>query len=253
LDVARAETELATTEAELAGLARRRVELENALAILTGRAPAVFDLPSRPFLSDPVLVPAGLPSDLLERRPDIAEAERQLAADNARIGMAKAAFFPVLRLTGSGGFLSADVENLFNWESRVWTIGPSVSLPIFAGGRNRANYRRAQARFEESVARYRQRILVAFGEVENNLAGLRLLARQAAAQDRALSSSRLARELALRSFEAGLIQYLDVIAADRTALDNERLRAQIAGQRLITTVQLIKALGGGWNTEPAAL
>src|SRR6185436_6951597 len=125
--------------------------------------------------------------DLLQRRPDIADAERQLAAANARIGVAKAAFFPVLRLTGSGGYVSGDIDNLFNWESRVWSIGPSLSLPIFAGGRNRANFKRSQAAFEEAVAKYRQRVLVAFGEAENNLAGIHHLSTQAAAQGRAVA------------------------------------------------------------------
>src|SRR6185312_9414769 len=129
----------------------------------------------------PPAIPAGLPADLLERRPDVAEAERQLAAANARIGVAKAAFFPVLRLTGSGGYVSGDIDNLFNWDSRVWSIGPSISLPIFAGGRNRANYKRSKAAFEEAVAKYRQRILVAFGEVEDSLADIRHLSTQAAA------------------------------------------------------------------------
>jgi multidrug efflux system outer membrane protein len=126
-----------------------------------------------------------LPSELLERRPDVAEAERLLAADNARIGIAKAAFFPAIRLTGSGGYLSADAESLFNWESRFWSIGPSISLPIFSGGRNKANLRRSRDRFEESVARYRQRVLVAFGEVEDTLAGIRYLAEESAARQRA--------------------------------------------------------------------
>lgn len=263
LDVARAETELATAESDLAAASRRRNELENALAVLAGESPSTFRLPARfptppngtqaddpalSWLPSPPTVPAGLPSQLLERRPDIAEAERQLAADNARIGVAKAAFFPVLRLTGSGGFLSADVESLFNWESRVWSLGPSLSLPIFAGGRNRAGLRRSQARFEESVARYRQRILVAFAEVENALAGIRWLDEQAAAQDRAITHSRRARDLALESFTIGLGEYLDVIDADRAALQNQRARTQLAGQRLAATVQLIKALGGGWQT-----
>jgi outer membrane protein, multidrug efflux system len=250
LDVARARTELATTEAELASLARRRVELENALAILAGQPPSNFSIaPRADWAAQPPAVPPGLPSELLERRPDVAEAERRLAADNARIGVAKAAFFPVLRLTGSGGFLSADVESLFNWESRVWSIGPSLSLPIFAGGRNRANYQRAQARFEEVAARYRQRVLVAFGEVENSLAGIHLLAEEAAAQERALTSAQLARDLARESFSAGIVQYLDVIDADRAALQTSRSNVQIVGLRLIATVQLIKALGGSWTRE----
>jgi multidrug efflux system outer membrane protein len=251
LDVARAQTELADTEAEAAALARRRAGLENALAILVGSNPASFRLkPEEQALAwnpKPPAIPAGLPSELLERRPDVAEAERQLAAANARIGVAKAAFFPVLRLTGSGGYLSGDIETLFNWESRVWSIGPSLSLPIFAGGRNRANLNRARAAFEESVARYRQGILIAFGEVENSLADLHHLSEQAAAQDRAVASARRGAELALERFRAGLVSYLDVVDANRTTLQTERGRAQIAGQRLVSTVQLIKALGGGWT------
>ena len=252
LDVARAETELATTEAEVSSLAKRRVELENALAILVGANPATFKLAA---LNDanvnwnptPPVVPAGLPADLLERRPDVAEAERQLAAANARIGVAKAAFFPVLRLTGSGGYLSGDIDNLFNWESRVWSIGPSISLPVFAGGRNRANLKRSKAAYEEAVAAYRQRILVAFGDVENSLAGIHHLGNQAAAQQRAVANARRAAELAGERYRAGIVSYLEVVDANRATLQTERANAQIVGQRLITAVQLIKALGGGWT------
>ncbi len=191
LDVARAETELATTEAESASLAQRRNELENAIGILVGANPVIFKLPALEAANtkwnpQPPQVPAGLPAELLERRPDVAQAERQLASANAQIGVAKAAFFPVLTLTGSGGYVSADVETLFHWDSHTWSIGPSLSLPIFAGGRNRANYKRAQSAYEETVARYRQQVLVAFGEVENSLSGVRHLADQSAAQDRAV-------------------------------------------------------------------
>ncbi len=252
LDVARAETELATAEGDVAALLRRRAELENALAILVGESPSTFKLASQAHVDaqwkiKPPIVPAGLPSELLERRPDIAEAERQLAADNARIGVAKAAFFPVVRLTASGGYLSAEAEDLFNWESRVWSFGPSVSLPIFAGGRNAANLQRARDRYDESVARYRQRVLVAFGEVENALAGIRLLEEQAAAQQRAVESASRAHELARESFTVGITDYLDVIDADRAALQTHRANLQLAGQRLNAVVQLIKALGGGWD------
>ncbi len=147
-------------------------------------------------IRQPPEIPAGLPADLLERRPDVAEAERQLAAANARIGVAKAAFFPVLRLTGSGGYLSGDVDTLFKWDSRVWSIGPSLSLPIFAGGRNLANYRRSQAAYEEAVAHYRQQVLVAFGEIENSLSAIRHLADQSAAQQRAVDNAQRAADLA---------------------------------------------------------
>jgi multidrug efflux system outer membrane protein len=184
---------------------------------------------------------------LLERRPDVAESERQLAAANASIGVAKAAFFPVLRLTGSGGYVSGDIDTLFNWEGRVWSIGPSLSLPIFAGGRNLANHKRSQSAYEETVANYRQQILVAFGDVENSLASIRHLADQASAQDRAVASSRRAAELAGERYRAGIVSYLEVVDANREALQAERGRAQLAGQRLNASVLLVKALGGGWN------
>ncbi|HEU5069748.1 MAG TPA: efflux transporter outer membrane subunit [Verrucomicrobiae bacterium] len=252
LDVARAETELATTQAEAASLARRRTELENAIAILVGANPVAFALPSRgtnTWHPRPPEIPAGLPAELLERRPDVAEAERQLASANARIGVAKAAFFPVLTLTGSGGYLSGDVDNLFNWDSHTWSIGPSLSLPLFAGGRNRANYKRSQAAYQEAVARYRQQVLVAFGDVENSLSGIRHLAEQAEAQQRAVDSARRAAELAADRYRSGIVSYLDVVDASREALLAERANAQLVGQRLIASVQLIKALGGGWHQQ----
>jgi multidrug efflux system outer membrane protein len=255
LDVARAETELATTEAEAASLAKRRAELENALGILAGENPAVFRIAALPradaakWNPRPPEIPAGLPATLLERRPDVAEAERQLAAANARIGVAKAAFFPVLLLTGSGGYLSADVESLFNWSGRAWSIGPSLSLPIFAGGRNRANYRRSQSAYDESIARYRQQVLVAFADVENSLAGIHHLSRQAAAQDRAVANARRAADLAGERYRAGIVSYLEVVDANREALQSERSRVQLSGRRLNAAVQLVKALGGGWSEE----
>ena len=252
LDVARAETELAGTEADAASLAKRRAELENALAVLVGTNPAAFHLPARDTVdwkpTSPA-IPAGLPSDLLERRPDVAEAERQLAAANARIGIAKAAFFPVIQLTGSGGYVSADFDNLFSWEGRIWSIGPTLSLPIFAGGRNRASLKRSRAAFDETVAKYRQRILIAFDEVENSLAGLYHLSIQAVAQDRAVASSRRAGELAGERYRAGIVSYLEVVDANRATLQTERASAQLTGQRLVATVQLVKALGGGWKEE----
>ena len=255
LDVSRAETELATTQAEAASLAKRRAELENALAVLVGENPSTFHFAAASgedgtmWNPPPLEIPAGLPSDLLERRPDVAESERQLAAANARIGVAKAAFFPSLHLTGSGGYVSGDIDNLFNWDSRVWSIGPSLSLPIFAGGRNLASYRRSKSVYEESVANYRQRILVAFGDVENSLAGIRHLADQAAAQDRAVANARRAAELAGDRYRAGIVSYLEVVDANREVLQAERANAQLAGQRQIAAVQLIKALGGGWTEQ----
>jgi hydrophobe/amphiphile efflux-1 (HAE1) family protein/NodT family efflux transporter outer membrane factor (OMF) lipoprotein len=252
LDVARAETELATTEADAASLAQRRAQLEDAIAIIAGTNPAAFHLPAlntTNWSPVPPEVPAGLPSDLLERRPDVATAERQLASANAKVGVAKASFFPVLTLTGSGGVLSADTSSLFNWSSRVWTIGPSISLPIFEGGKLRANYQRSQAAFADAVGVYQQQVLVAFGDVEDSLAAIHFLADQADAQNRAVSNSRRAADLAQQRYTSGIVSYLEVVDANRDALQSERSAAQLAGQRLIADVQLIKALGGGWNTQ----
>ncbi len=252
LDVARAETELASTEAESAALARQRAQIENALAVLAGQNPSEFrlaaaDVGTSFWGPEPPAIPAGLPSDLLERRPDVAEAERQIAAANARVGIAKAAAFPVIRLTGSGGFVSADIDSLFNWDSRTWSIGPSLSVPIFAGGRNRATRARAQAAYQEALAAYRQRVLTAFADVENSLSALRYLGTEKAAQDRALANARKAAELAETRYKAGFVSYLDVVDASRAALQSQRASVQLAGQRLNTAILLIKALGGGWQ------
>jgi multidrug efflux pump len=254
LDIARAETELAVTEAEAAALAQSRAELENAICILVGLNPSSFHLAALEgsWNPQPPQIPAGLPADLLERRPDVAQAERQLASANARIGVAKGAFYPVLTLTGSGGFLSADVDTLFNWNSRAWSFGPSLSLPIFAGGRNKANYQRSKAAYEESVANYRQQVLSAFGDVENSLSSIRHLSDQASAQQRAVTNARRAAELATRRYRSGIVNYLDVVDASREALQAERDNAELAGQRLIASVQLIKALGGGWDSSQVA-
>ncbi len=155
----------------------------------------------------------------------------------------------MLSLTGSGGYLSGDVENLFNWGSHTWSIGPSLSLPIFAGGRNRANYKRSQAAFEEAAALYRQQVLVAFGDVENSLSGIHHLANQSEAQQRAVASARRAADLASDRYRSGIVSYIEVVDASRDTLSAERANAQLAGQRLIAAVQLVKALGGGWTQQ----
>ena len=252
LDTARAETELATTEAEAASLAQRRAQLENALAILAGANPSAFHLAPidvHDWNPAPPVIPAGLPSDLLERRPDVAAAERNLAAANARIGVAKASFFPVLTLTGSAGYLSADIQSLFDWSSRTWSMGPSITLPIFAGGRIRANLRRSRAAFAEAAGTYRQQVLVAFGDVEDSLAAIHFLADQDAAQQRAVDHSKRATTLATERYTSGVVSYLEVVDASRDELQSERAAAQLAGQRLIADVQLIKSLGGGWSQQ----
>jgi NodT family efflux transporter outer membrane factor (OMF) lipoprotein len=252
LEIAQAETELATTEAEMASLAQERDQMENALAILVGENPATFRLPAYTDANwnpQPPEIPAGLPADLLQRRPDVAEAERRLASANAKIGVAKAAFFPVVTLTGSGGYLSGSASSLFNWESHTWSFGPSVSLPIFAGGRNKAGYKQAWAAYDEAVANYRQQVLVAFGDVENSLSAIRHLADQSEAQTRAVKSAQQSTSLATDRYRSGIVAYIEVVDASRDSLTAEQANAQLAGQRLVAAVQLIKALGGGWDVQ----
>lgn len=248
LELAQAETELAVAEAEVAGLQSQRDELENAIAILAGQNPALFRLPAvTQELGAPPNIPTGVPSDLLERRPDIAQAERALAAASAKIGVAKAAAFPSVRLMANGGLLSGDFDLLANATSLMWNAGPRVSIPLFSGGKNRANYERSLAAHDEALADYRQAILVSFGEVENGLSALVNLQLQAAAQQRARASSIKALELARTRYEAGTSPYLEVIEADRTALGVKRGSVRVLGQRWMATVSLVKALGGGWD------
>jgi multidrug efflux pump subunit AcrB len=248
LDVAQAETILNTSEAQLVDTALQRARFQNALAVLTGKVASVFVIPERPLGSMAVAVPEGLPSELLERRPDIAAAERRMAAANAGIGVAEAAFFPTIRLGVSAGFQSGGFDTLFVLPSRFWAVGPSMSLPLFQGGRLRANLRQAQAFHEETIARYRQTVLAAFAEVENNLAAERLLAKEQAHQSAALESSRKQLEIANNRYRSGLVTYLEVATAQNTALAIERASTRLRGQQVVTSVALIKSLGGGWGT-----
>jgi multidrug efflux system outer membrane protein len=253
-DVARAETELAATEADAAALANRRAALQNALAVLLGEPAPAFTLADlKSEMANPPAIPAGLPSELLERRPDVAAAESALAAANARIGVAKAAFFPAISLTGSFGYASGDIDRLANSDSKLWSIGPSLYLPIFQGGRNRANLARSRAVYEESVALFRQRVLVAFREVQDALTATQLLAQQADAQARAVAAARRAGELARTRYDAGFVNYFEVIDAQRAMLAAERAATQLQAQRLVNSVGLIKALGGGWSRDAVAL
>jgi multidrug efflux system outer membrane protein len=247
LDVSRAETELTTTEAESIGMERRRAEVEHALAVLTGRTPSEVSIPEKPLDLQPPSIPSGLPSELLERRPDVAEAERRMASSNAEIGIATAAYYPSLNLTASFGFESRELKSLFDWQSRVWTLGAGLAAPLYQGGRVDADVARSKARYEESVAQYRSRLLVAFQEVEDGLSGLRILAEQAEAQSRAVAASRRTATLTTSRYNAGLVSYFEVVDAERTVLQNERQATLIQGQRLVASVFLIKALGGGWQ------
>ena len=256
LDVAQADTELATTQAEQESVQRNRDQFDHALAILLGKAPAQFTLPPQPIQAVVVTVPAGLPADLLERRPDIAKAQREMAAASERIGVAKAAFFPSLVLTGTGGFASSTLGDLFNWSSRSWLLGPLVgtvlNMPLLDGGRNKANLAKADANYEGLVANYRQQVLVGFQDVEDNLSALRTLDNQIVFEDKAVKSAALAAKLADSRYRNGSTSYFESIDAQRSSLAAQRAKSRSIGQRAVASVGLIRALGGGWNDVPAA-
>jgi len=256
LDVARARTELATTRAERVALERRRAELEHALAALIGRTPAEIDIEHRPLVFAPVAIPAGLPSELLERRPDIAAAEQAMAAANARIGVARAAWFPRLTLTGLLGLEAADSGDLFRVSSRTWALGPvagtALAMTLFDGGRRAANEAGARAAFDETAAEYRQTVLVAVREVEDGLSGLRILAQQAREQADSVEAAQRAAALSSARYRAGYVNYLEVIDAERQVLATQRGLTQIERERALATVALVRALGGGWDAGPRA-
>lgn len=256
LDVARAKTELASAQSESMGITRDRAVAEHALAILLGKAPADFSLAQWPLQPVEIGIPPGLPSSLLERRPDIAAAERAMAAANARIGAARAAFFPRLNITGALGYESSELGDLFQWSSRTFLLGPLVgtilSLPIFDGGQRQADLDRARARYEEDVAIYRQTVLGAFKEVEDSLSSLRILADQTRVQEAAVQSAARAAQLSHSQYRAGAISYLEVIDTDRVVLQQRRVAVQLDGERAQATVKLIRAIGGGWNVVPQA-
>jgi len=248
LDVQQALATLASAQAQLASLNASRAKLEHALAVLLGIPPEGFSVPYNPLNNSytPPAIPPGLPSQMLERRPDVASAERKVAAQNAAIGVAIAAYFPTINLTGQTGFDSGDLGMLFNWQSRIWSYGPNIQFPIFEGGQISANVKQQRATYEENVALYREQVLVAFQDVDDSLSSLRYLSQQQDAQDRAYAAYNKALQLTNDRYTTGLVSYFDVIQAENLALAAEQLTVQIRGDRVATTIQLIKALGGGW-------
>ena len=247
LDVAQAATQLHTAEAELPDIKLRRAQTLHALAVLCGQSPVDFFISTGASATANIPnVPPSLPSELLEHRPDIAAAERRMAAANADIGVAKAAFFPTIRINGLAGFQSVDSSSWVSWPSRFWSVGPSAELPLFTGGLNRANLAFAHAAYNEMVADYRQTVLGAFGEVEDELAAQRLLAEEWDADNNSVISAHQALEIANNRYKAGLVTYLDVTTAQTQSLSLEQAAVQLEGARLTATVNLIKALGSGW-------
>lgn len=247
LNVAQAEALLYATLSDQSEAKRQRADLEHALATLTGRPPSEFSLPTRPLELKPPAIPAGLPAELLRRRPDVAQAEQLLSAASAQIGVAVAQFYPDFTLTGTAGWQSFDLRHLPDWQSRIWSIGAAALMPLFEGGRLDAGLEQAKARYDEALAHYRARVLIAFRDVEDALTDLHLRSDAAQSQTKAGDAAREYLRLAETQYQQGLISYFQVIDAERTLLGNELSAAQILNQRLIATVQLIKALGAGWE------
>jgi NodT family efflux transporter outer membrane factor (OMF) lipoprotein len=246
--VAQAETQLEATQAQATNLGIARAQFEHAIALLLGRPASTFSLAASPLSATVPDIPAGVPSALLERRPDVAAAERRAAQANAQIGVAQAAFFPTVMLTGSGGFAATSITDWLKWPSRFWSVGPALAETIFDAGLRRATVQQYQASFEQAVANYRETVLTAFQQVEDNLATLRILAQVIQQQDTAVLSATRSLTVATTRYRAGIDPYLNVIAAQTTLLANQQTAVNLRRQQMTASVQLIEALGGGWSS-----
>lgn len=251
-DVIQAQTQLKTAQASALDNGVQRAQLEHAVALLVGQPASTFSIARSPLTATAPPIPVALPSMLLERRPDIAAAERRAAAANAQIGVAKSAYYPTLSLTASGGYQAANFANWFNLPGRIWSLGPQLGQIIFDGGAGRALTAQAVASYDATAAAYKQTVLTAFQEVEDNLAALRILEQEAQVQGEALESARLAVTLVLNQYKAGTVSYVNVITAQATALTSERTALSILNQRMAASVLLTKALGGGWTDQNIA-
>lgn len=250
-DVVAAETQLKTAQAQAINLGVQRAQLEHAIALLVGQPASTFSIPPTPLVNvpPPPVPAAGLPSQLLERRPDVAAAERRVAAANAQIGVAKAAYFPALTLSGSAGYQSSALANLLSLPNRFWSIGPALAETLFDGGAREAQTRQARAVYDQDVALYRQTVLGSIQEVEDYLAALRILDQQAVVQDAALQAARESVKLTLNQYRAGVVSYINVVTAQATELSTARASVSLLGSRYVASVQLIQALGGGWHAS----
>jgi outer membrane protein, multidrug efflux system len=255
LEVAQQATLLDSTISQLSLVAQSRAQYEHAIAVLVGQPASSFSVPVAPLQATPPPVPLGVPSDVLERRPDIATFERQMAFENAQVGLARTAFYPHITLSAGGGWQSTTITSLLNAPSLFWSLGADALEPIFQGGRNRANLEAARAAYDQSVANYRQSVLTAFQEVEDGISNLSTLAQALSTQASAVDDARKALDIANNRYVGGVTNYLDVITAQTALLNNERLETQLRGQQMVSSVYLVKALGGGWdasdiNNEP---
>src|SRR6266850_4230531 len=251
-DVSLAEVQLETAEAQATDILILRAQLEHAIALLVGQPASTFSIPFEPLKSEPPAIPIGLPSQLLERRPDIAAAERRVAAANAQIGVARAAFFPSLTLSGTAGFASTALGSLLSAPSRFWQFGASLAQTLFDGGKRQATVEQAMASYDGTVASYRQTVLTAFQEVEDELASLRILSQERGQQDAAVASAQTALSRAEDRYKYGVDSYLNVITAQSTLLSSRRTALNIRLQQMTASVLLIKALGGGWEESRLA-
>jgi multidrug efflux system outer membrane protein len=247
LDVSRARTEVAATESDAIALDRRRAELENALAVLVGEQPSTFALAPAAWTTALPVIPAGVPSTVLARRPDVAAAQARMLGAQARVHVANAAWFPDISLTATGGYASSDLADLFKWSARAWGVGALLSLPLLDGGRRTAAVENAGAGLDEAVALYREQVLVAFRDVEDQLANLRLLAEQAEAQSRAVTAATRTTSLSDVRYRNGLVSQLDLLDARRSELRNRRQALQVRAAQYQATVGLVRALGGSWG------
>ena len=247
LDVARVRTEVAATQAEALALERRRAELEHALAVLIGELPSNFSVAPADWKAMPPSIPAGLPSTLLARRPDVSAAQNAMLAAQARVGVAQAAWFPSVALTASGGYASPELGDLFKWSARAWGIGALMSLPLFDGGRRAALVQGAQAELDGAAASYREQVLVAFKDVEDELSALRLLSAQAELEEQAVASAARATVLSDSRYRNGLVSQLELLDARRSESSNRRQALRVRATQYQATVGLIRALGGGWD------
>lgn len=252
LDVAQEETLLNTTKTQAVLLQQERKQVEDAIAVLLGKPAPDFHLAPKELSAEPPALDAGLPSDLLERRPDIAEAERQMVVANAQVGIARSAYFPSLNLFANGGWQAADVAKLLNVQSTIWAVGANAAEAIFTGGSRRAQTQFAKAGYDASVASYRDTVLNAFREVQDDVTGLLVLDQAFHSQEKAVDSARRTVDIATSRYVGGLVSYLDVVNAQQNLLNNEQELAVIRGQRLVTSVLLVKALGGGWDASSLA-
>ncbi|HEY6967680.1 MAG TPA: efflux transporter outer membrane subunit, partial [Candidatus Angelobacter sp.] len=249
LDVAQQETLLNATRTQATLLRRQRAQFEHAIATLVGTPASSFSVPVKPLALQPPEIPIGVPSDVLERRPDVAVSERQMAAQNAQIGVAKSAFYPSVNIFAGGGTTSSGIGQILNVPSTFWALGANVAQTVFNGGKLHAQVDFAKSAYGVSVANYRETVLTAFQEVEDGLSGLSVLSQAAQTQQQAVEAAQRALKIANDRYVGGLVTFLDVITAQETLLDNQRLATQLLGQRLVTSVSLIKALGGGWDAS----